>query len=320
MATKEAKQQLIDTLKFTPRTYTVTMWGYGGEKVMGIVDPAAWDYCVANRIDLQDIAWDSDASEDLDLDENLLPFPPGSWYECDNMAHVNGVSRSAGTIQIADEKNETVYEHSLDDLSGLDGEPMFACNDEVWIGSRAKGEIVFVGSSNEKGTFFEGEIPLRAPFNIELLELQYDEVDGEEIVNGVYYDGEEIDNHGGSTNGKSSDFVMVKIIDDQGNWERYDPAQALDTCVAEVDENLEIDLNQGLPSEDDELELETTDWYPGSVDPVHVGHYETQVAPPLAWPFPTEAMLEWTGKRWLDIDGNVVKRVAQWRGLREPAA
>jgi hypothetical protein len=49
-----------------------------------------------------------------------------------------------------------------------------------------------------------------------------------------------------------------------------------------------------------------------------VGHYETQIAPPLAWPFPTEAMLEWTGKKWLDIDGKVVKRVAQWRGLREP--
>jgi hypothetical protein len=314
MATKEQKQQLIDTLKFTPRTYTISMWGYGGEKVMGTVDPAAWNYCLANRIDLQDIAWDSDASEDLDLNEDLLPFPPGSWYECDNMAHVSGVSRNAGHLQIVDENNNTVFEKSLDDIvgGGCDGEPEWCCNDEVWIGSRKQGEIVFIGNSNEKGTFFEGEIPLTAPFNMELLELHYDEVDGEEIVNCVYYNGEEVENNGGSTNGKSSDFVMVKVIDDQGNWERYDP-------TAE-DENLEIDLTQGLPSEDDEPELETTDWYPGSVDPVHVGHYETQVAPPLAWPFPSEAMLEWTGKKWLDIDGKVVKRIAQWRGLKEPVA
>jgi hypothetical protein len=313
MATKQDKQLLIDTLKFTPRTYTISMWGYGGEKVMGTVDPAAWDYCVANRIDLQDIAWDSDASEDLDLDEDLLPFPPGSWYECDNMAHVSGVSREAGTVQIVDENSNTVFEKSLGDIvgGGCDGEPDWCCNDEVWIGSRKAGEIVFIGNSNEKGTFFEGEIPLTAPFNIELLELHYDEVDGEEIVNCVYYNGEEVENNGGSTNGKSSDFVMVKVIDDRGNWERYDPTQ---------DENLEIDLNQGLPSEDDEPELETTAWYPGSVDPVHVGHYETQVAPPLAWPFPSEAMLEWTGKKWLDIDGKVVKRIAQWRGLKEPVA
>jgi hypothetical protein len=313
MATKKQKQELIDTLRFTPRTYTIQMWGYGGEKVMGTVDPAAWDYCVANRVNLHDMAWDSDAAEDLDLDEDLLPFPPGSWYECDNMAHVSGVSREAGTVQIVDENSNTVFEKSLGDIvgGGCDGEPDWCCNDEVWIGSRAKGEIVFIGNSNEKGTFFEGEIPLTAPFNIELLELHYDEVDGEEIVNCVYYNGEEVENNGGSTNGKSSDFVMVKVLDDRGNWERYDPTQ---------DENLEIDLNQGLPSEDDEPELETTDWYPGSVDPVHVGHYETQVAPPLAWPFPSEAMLEWTGKKWLDIDGKVVKRIAQWRGLKEPVA
>ena len=38
MATTEQQQLLIDTLKFTPRTYTIQMWGYGGEKVMGTVD------------------------------------------------------------------------------------------------------------------------------------------------------------------------------------------------------------------------------------------------------------------------------------------
>jgi hypothetical protein len=227
MATKQDKQLLIDTLKFTPRTYTIQMWGYGGERVMGTVDRAAWDYCVANQIDLQDIAWNSDAAEEMELDEDLLPFPPGSWYECDNMAHVSGVSRSAGTLQIADEHSETIFEKSLDDIvgGGCDGEPDWCCNDEVWVGSRKAGEIVFVGVSNEKGTFFEGEIPLRAPFNIELLELHYDEVDGEEIVNCVYYDGEEVENNGGSTNGKSSDFTMCLLTDDRGNWTRYDPGE-----------------------------------------------------------------------------------------------
>jgi hypothetical protein len=225
MATSEEKQKLVEVLKFTPRTYTISMWGYGGEKVMGTVDRAAWDYCMENQVDLQDIAWNSEAAEEMELDEDLLPFPPGSWYECDNMAHVSGVSRGAGTIQIVDEHNETVFEKSLDDCDGCDNSPQWACNDEVWIGSRKKGEIVFVGSSNEKGTFFEGEIPLNAPFNVELLELQYDEVDGEEIVNGVYYDGEEIDNNGGSTDGKSSDFTMCLITDDKGSWTRYEPEE-----------------------------------------------------------------------------------------------
>jgi hypothetical protein len=225
MATQEDKQLLIDTLKFTPRTYTVSMWGYGGEKVMGTVSRESWDYCMSNQVNLSDIAWNSDAAEEIGLDADQLPFYPGQWYECDNMAHVNGVSRDAGTIQILDENNETVFEKPLEACDGASDSPQWSCSDEAWIGSRKTGEIVFVGSSNEKGTFFEGEIPLTAPFNIELLELQYDEVDGEEIVNGVYYDGEEIDNNGGSTDGKSSDFNMVMLTDDDGNYERYEPEE-----------------------------------------------------------------------------------------------
>jgi hypothetical protein len=226
MATQEEQQQLIDTLKFTPRTYKISMWGYGGEKVMGTVDPKVWDYCMEHQVDLSDIAWDSDAAEEMDLDPDMLPFPPGSWYECDDMAHVNGASRNAGTLQIEDENGETVFEKSLDDITGgADDEPEWSCMDEVWIGSRAKGEVVFIGNSNEKGTFFEADLELTAPFDITKLTLCYDEVDGEEIVNGVTYDGEDIDNWGGSTDGKSSDFVMVRVIDDEGNFERYEPEE-----------------------------------------------------------------------------------------------
>ena len=226
MATQEEQQLLIDTLKFTPRTYKIQMWGYGGEKVMGTTTQEVWDYCMENQVDLSDIAWDSDAAEEMDLDEDLLPFPPGSWYECDDMAHVNGVSRDAGTLQIEDENGNTVIEKSLDALDGCsDDSPEWSCIDESFIGSRKKGEVVFIGSSNEKGTFFEADLELRAPFDITKLVLCYEEVDGEEIVNGVTYDGEDIDNWGGSTDGKSSDFVMVRLIDDEGNWERYDPEE-----------------------------------------------------------------------------------------------
>ena len=225
MATLEQKNELIAVLKFTPRTYKIQMWGYGGEKVMGTVSQEVWDYCMEHQVDLSDIAWNSDAAEEMDLDPDMLPFPPGSWYECDGMAHSLGVNRDAGTLQIEDENGETVFEKELGDCNGMDDSPGLCVNDEVWIGSRKKGEIVFIGSSNEKGTFFEGEIELTAPFNIEKLELHYDEIDGEELVTGAYYDGEEIDNFGGSTDGKSSDFSMVRLTDDEGNFERYEPEE-----------------------------------------------------------------------------------------------
>ena len=226
MATIEEQQKLIDTLKFTPRTYKISMWGYGGEKVMGTTTQEVWNYCMENQVDLSDIAWNSDACEEMDLDADMLPFPPGSWYECDNIAHTNGVSRDAGTLQIEDENGNTVFEKSLDALDGSsDDSPEWSCIDESFIGSRKKGEIVFVGSSNEKGTFYESDFELTAPFDVTKLTLCYEEVDGEEIVSGVQYDGEDLDNWGGSTDGKSSDFNMVRVIDDEGNWERYEPEE-----------------------------------------------------------------------------------------------
>ena len=225
MATLEEQQQLIDTLKFTPRTYKISMWGYGGERVMGTVSQESYNYCLANQVDLQDIAWNSEAAEEMGLDADLLPFPPGSWYECDNLAHCNGVAKDSGTLQIEDETGETVAELNLEDLTGdpEDGSPEFVPGDEAWITMRP-GSIVFHGSSNEKGTFFEGEIELTAPFDITKLSLHYDEIDGEEIVTSVSYDGEDIDNWGGGTDGKSSDFSMF-LVKENGDYERYNPEE-----------------------------------------------------------------------------------------------
>lgn len=223
----EEQQKLIEVLKFTPRNYKIQMWGYGGEKVMGTVDRKVWDYCMEHRVDLQEIAWDDDTVEEMGLDPEQLPFPPGAWYECDDMGHTNGVNRSAGTIQIEDENGNTVYEKSFGDIvgGGCDGEPDWCCIDEVWVGSKTKGTVVFVGSSTEKGTFFEGEIELKTPFDIEKLELHYEEFDSEEIITGIAYDGDDVDNWGGSTSGKGSDMVMVMLTDDEGNFERYTPGE-----------------------------------------------------------------------------------------------
>lgn len=228
MATKKEQQELIEILKFTPCTYKISLWGYGGEKVMGTVDPKVWDYCMKNQVDLSDLAWNDEDTvrDEMGLDLEQLPYYPGQWYECDNLAHVNGVSRDSGTLLIEDEKGNTVIEKSLEEFVDDEADnPKWVCNDEVYVSSHKKGEVVFVGSSNEKGTFFEGEFEIRAPFNIEKLEFHYDEVDGEEIVNCVYYDGEEIENYGGSTDGKSSDMTMVRLIDNKGNWERYEPEE-----------------------------------------------------------------------------------------------
>jgi hypothetical protein len=324
MTTKDiTAEELVAVLKFTPRTYTVSIWGYGGERVMGTVDPKVWNYCMSKKIDLQDLAWGDydEMIEEQGLDPDLLPFTPGSWYECDNMGHVSGASRDSSTIQVLDENNKTVFERATEACDGCDDSPGLCCNDEVWIGSRKRGEVVFVGSSNEKGTFFEGPIELKAPFDITKLEIHYDEIDGEEIINSVYYDGEEIENNGYGTDGKSSDMNMVHIIDDSGKFVRYDPEES-DNLIHETGTDNPIDFPASACTSEqdliDELEQITEDmktsWFTSNIKPVHKGEYECEFAI-ATWPWPAVRMCEWTGRTWKDATGEKIKGSFKWRGL-----
>jgi hypothetical protein len=283
------QQKLIDTLKFTPRTYRVSMWGYGGEIVMGTVDRKIYDYFKQRRLDVSDFAWSEDYATENNIPEDMWPFYPGSWYECDDMAHTNGTSRNAGTLQVEDENGETVYEKSLDDIDGTEGGPEWGGGEEAWIGSREPGTVVFIGRSNEKGTFFEAELPLTSPFDINKMSLSYDEVDGEEIVNAVNYDGEDIDNWGGSTDGKSSDFGFY-LVKENNEWESY--------------------LNK------DSIEYPLTDWFAKKTLPEQPGLYMIKTPGKNSY----EYQARWTGSRWINAwsedttDAEDIK-IKEWRGI-----
>ena len=297
MATLEEKEQLMQVLKWTPRTYKISMWGYGGEKVMGTVDRKIYDYFKKRRLDLSDYAWDSDYADEHEIPEDMQPFPPGSWYECDDMAHAHGVSRNAGTLQIKDENGEVVYERSLEDITGFEDsegnpEPEWSGGDEAWIDEKPAGTVVFIGSSNEKGTFFEADLPLTMPFDPSKLTLSYDEVDGEELVNGVMYDDEDIDNWGGNTDGKSSDFgfYIAHSQKETGKWEKY-------TTM-------------------DDIEYPMTDWFPKNVKPVREGNYMIKTAGKSSYTH----QAKWTGTRWISAWGDDTPeteeiKIKEWQGL-----
>jgi hypothetical protein len=290
MATKKEKEELMELLKFTPRTYKITMWGYGGEYTMGTVDRKIYDYFKQRRLDLGDFAWDYDYAEENNIPEEMWPFTPGSWYECDDMGHVHGVDRDSGTLQIEDENGETIIERSLGDIDGCD--IGLCCGDEVWIDSRDPGTVVFLGSSSEKGTFFEGEIHLKAPFDQEKLIINYDEFDGNDVVCSIEYDGEEIDNWGANTNGKGSDFGFY-IAGSQastGKWERY--------------KNM------------DDITYPMTDWFPKKIKPAYEGIYEIKTPGKSGY----QHQAKWTGSRWIsawaeDNEDTEDLKIKEWRGI-----
>jgi len=295
MATVKEQEKLLEVLKFTPRTYKINMWGYGGEYVMGTVDRKIYDYFKHRRLDLSDFAWDSDYAEENNIPEEMWPFPPGSYYDCDDMGHIHGVDRAAGTLQIDDEDGETVYQRELSDISGdEEDDPQWGGGEEVWITSQPAGYVVFLGVSNEKGTFFEGDIHLNTPFDISKLTISYDEFDGNDIITGVEYDGESVDNYGGDTNGKSSDFGFY-LIKDSNSWEKY--------------------------SNMNDIEYSMTDWFPKKIKPAYVGNYLVKTAGKNSW---THQCM-WTGKQWVNMwtdekdydDPEKAVKIKEWQGLTQ---
>ena len=66
-----------------------------------------------------------------------------------------------------------------------------------------EGEYVLQFYSSEKGSFFDGLIETVGEFDPKKLKVVYTEYpNGEDIVTSIEYDGVEVDNNGGDTNGK----------------------------------------------------------------------------------------------------------------------
>ena len=282
-------EKLIEVLKFTPRTYKITLWGYGGEKVMGTVDRKIYDYFKSRRLDVEDYCWDSEYAEEHNIPDEMQPFEPGSWYDCDSIVHTSGVSRDAGSMEICDENGNTVIETPLDAFDDDDDNgPEFECFDEHWIDKKPPGTVVFFGSSNEKGTFFEGEIHLTQPFDITKLKFIYEEVDGEEIIDTIIYDGEEIDNNGGSTDGKSSNFGFYIA-----------GSRALGHNTYESYKNM------------DDIEYPMTEWFSNKVKPVHEGVYMVKTAGKNSYTY----KCLWNGSYWKNEYNDDEVKIKEWQGL-----
>ena len=259
MATKAQKEKLVEVLKFTPRTYKIRLWGYGGEMVLGEITKKTWDYFREHRIDVSDYATDSDFGEELDIPEDCQPFYSGEWHDCDNLYHGWGVSKNAGTMEIEDENGEIVYTRDLDGIDGCD--VMLSCNEEAWIAMKGNNSYVFYNYSSEKGTFFEGEIELKMPFDPEKLCIHYDDVEGDELITRIEYDEQDIDNFGGDTTGKGYDFKFYHV-DNDGEIESYADGN-------DVDENFDDGTPPSGPSPDAwEKTVKMT-----GVNPVYTGWY-----------------------------------------------
>jgi hypothetical protein len=229
MATKSktkdiTAEELIEVLKFTPRTYRIELGNYGGEVYCGRVDRKVYDYFKSRAIDLDE--YNGDWDNELEIPDDMQPFPPGSPYECDDIIHASGATMDDGNyITVFDENGDEVWQHSLD-LNALDDSEIPVDEWESFsISEIADGDVVFWGAQGEKGLLYGGEIELNEPFDPKKLELKFANADGWYICNHVTYDGEDIDNNDMSTTGKWGESKWII----GGDEEVYDPEDSYNT-------------------------------------------------------------------------------------------
>jgi hypothetical protein len=177
------------------KKYKVSIYGYGAEVTIGSVNEE--QKAIINNPDKE--LWEIVTNDLEDW---------GSWCEVDDQYHCWGASGTF-TILIEDENGEEVYKIDSDNLSEFDTEEFQLVDYKSVEVDESKDLLIC--ASFEKGGFFEGDIEIEEDFDITKLKIGIDDEVGideyyfGDIVSGVYYDDEEVDNYGGGTNGKSFD-------------------------------------------------------------------------------------------------------------------
>lgn len=326
MATRKQKQELIDTLKFTPVKARILIQGYGGECYIGSVDRETYEFFKSKKIDVEQYVndWDNELFPDVPKEHQFVMG--GSPYECDDLFHASGATmdNSSYITVIDDDTNENIFETNLD-LSNLEDQGITVHDGENFDSDDLNaGSVIFWGGQGEKGCFFDAEITLTAPFDPKKLKITYGNGDGWYLCNGVEYDGEELEGSDGySTTGKWGEHKFWIAGDEEvyASEERdeapedWDPASELEKIRVPVLEGEEEWAQTAIDSVVSYSEEQKTDWHSSEADPVHEGTYEVIVDAP--WPSGGPGVAEWRSGAWTQ-DGESVE-IHKWRGLKAPA-
>ena len=229
MATQEQKEELVEILKFTPRTYTMRFWGYGMEHVCGHINQSSPEYLRENDIDFEEAMF-MDQDEWVEAGHPLPKHPRmmeedgeylTEWSDCDNLGRVWGVEVcDSSYLTIYDENENEVVELNLGSQeiydNGIEYDWEYECDiDNVELVREKympEGRYVVHARSSEKGTFWECELPLTQPLDLSKLELKgYAINEWNACLGAVMYDGEDLDNYGGDTNGKGIEMELIDL-------------------------------------------------------------------------------------------------------------
>ena len=234
MATSEEKQETVDMLK-GPRYYRVRLWGYGGEAAYMNINKQTYDFwkpiceehgdwdLVKYAVNDDPDEYDFENIDGVPAEADFLTENDGTedykypWYEGPGeFCHQNGVEFGSARIDVEElDGDDYMSNHVAEVVEGgdlnelldkVEEESDYEIEPKDWGEAELyseEGDYVMQFYSSEKGTFFEGRFETIGDFDIKKLKAVINEYpNGEDIVDGLLYDGVEIENEGGDTNGK----------------------------------------------------------------------------------------------------------------------
>ena len=224
--------------------YRIRLWGYGGESAYMGITKEAHDFwkdhteqygdsdLVEYMVNAQDVECEFEDIEGVPTEAEFLTDEDGdisSWYESHTeFEHTFGVELGSAKLTVdevdADHYNANHVVDVIDSedlqsyLNSIEEETDYAveliemgcCDDDP------KGvDYIAHLYSSEKGVFFDGRIETVGEFDPKKLKIHTIEyLNGEDTVTEVHYNGVEVDNDGGDTNGKGYSAAVWSNIND----------------------------------------------------------------------------------------------------------
>jgi len=232
MATIEEQEELLETIKNEVKYYRISISGYGGESAYMSISKEAHDFwskvveehgdgdLVHYMVSAEDGEFDFDDIDSVPSEADFLKWEEdgevyrSSWYEAPTeFEHTFGATYDSSYITIEEVEGIDYGGTVLDDIVDCEDTTEFVerIGEETdWETEINQYEVtdstadyVCQFYSAEKGTFFEGTFETRGKFDFSKLKITATEyLNGEDTITSVTYDGEEVENFGGDTNGK----------------------------------------------------------------------------------------------------------------------
>jgi hypothetical protein len=232
MATLEEKQELIETIKRPIRHYRIMLWGYGGESAYMSLTKEQFEYWSERKEAEEDrdilvdymIDEDRETVNDVPVDMDFMGDPEDpegtrySWHDSPNeIVHQWGVDYNSARITVTEIDSDEYGANPIEDV--VDGVELdeFVNEHEIdWFSDEveeSESDYMLQFYSSEKGTFFEGIFTTAGKFDPSKLMINSTEYfNGDDTVETITYDGEEVENMGGDTNGKGYSVSLWKNV------------------------------------------------------------------------------------------------------------